>query len=237
MISTFCASYKLVLWSFDDLVSDITLGNWLGNWLWLILVQLHEFGKIELWLLKDLDLSDHAVILKWEDFAAFSLNLFANVFFQKHLDELLESWLLYMLLHNIHHLLSDELLMGCLGVAGGLYLLECLLGEGNAEHSENISIGGFGLNESLNEWIPLLNHWACFVFGNVHTVEIGVAVKSFNLINLESKFSPVVIFLLLIAICKGDIENSTSQTISWVGKTGCLVTWGQCDASLVKAWG
>ena len=58
-----------------------------GSWLflsdnWLVLVQLHEFGKIELGLLENLYLSDHAVFLEWEDLGAFFLNLFANVFFQ-----------------------------------------------------------------------------------------------------------------------------------------------------------
>jgi len=46
-----------------------------------VLVQFHEFGQIELGLLEDFDLSDHAVILKWEDFAALLLNLFTNLFF------------------------------------------------------------------------------------------------------------------------------------------------------------
>ena len=46
------------------------------------LVELHEFGKIELWLLEDLDLSDHAVVLEWVDLAAFVLDLFANFFFE-----------------------------------------------------------------------------------------------------------------------------------------------------------
>lgn len=142
-----------------------------------------------------------------------------------------------MRLHNFHHFLSNELLVGCLGVACGLNLLECLLGEGNAEHSENISVGGLGLYESFNEWIPLLNHWAGFVSGNVHSVEIGVAVKSFNFINLELKLSPVGIVTFLVAVSKGDVENTTSQTISWIGQTLGLVTWGQCDFSLVKAWG
>lgn len=49
--------------------------------LWLILVQLHELGKIELGFLEDLDLSDHAVVLQWEDFAALCLDLLANFFF------------------------------------------------------------------------------------------------------------------------------------------------------------
>ena len=49
--------------------------------LWLVLVKFHKLGKIESWLLEDLDLSnDAAVFLQWEDFsAAFFLNLFANI--------------------------------------------------------------------------------------------------------------------------------------------------------------
>jgi len=59
--------------------------------LWLILVQLHELGKIELGFLEDLDLSNHAVVLEWEDLAALVLDLLANFFFNENLDELLES--------------------------------------------------------------------------------------------------------------------------------------------------
>ena len=48
----------------------------------IILIKLHEFGKIELGLLEDLDLSNHARILEWEDFrAALLLNLLSNFFF------------------------------------------------------------------------------------------------------------------------------------------------------------
>jgi len=54
--------------------------DWLGLG-WGNLVQLHESGEIELWLLEDLDLSDHAVILEWEDFRSISLNLLSNFFF------------------------------------------------------------------------------------------------------------------------------------------------------------
>jgi len=38
-----------------------------GSGFWLVSVKLHKLGKIELWLLEDLDLSDHAVVLKWVD--------------------------------------------------------------------------------------------------------------------------------------------------------------------------
>jgi len=54
-------------------------------------------------------------------------------------------------LHNLHHFLSKELLVGSFGVTGGLDLFKCLLCESNAEHSEDVTISGLSLNESLNE--------------------------------------------------------------------------------------
>jgi hypothetical protein len=64
---------------------DGVLSSWggLNLLLWSILVKLHKLGQIELGLLEDLDLSDHAaVILEREDFgAAFLLDLLANITF------------------------------------------------------------------------------------------------------------------------------------------------------------
>jgi len=126
--------------------------------------------------------------------------------------------------------------VGSFGVAGGFDLLICLLGESDAEHSEDVSILGLGLYESLNERVPFLNHGAGFVSGDVHSVEIGVAVESFNLINLELELSPVVSLSLVVAVGEGSCEDTTSQTISGVHQTGGLIAWSQRDASLVESW-
>ena len=56
------------------------LGELLG--LWLILVKFEELCKIELGFFEELNLANHAVILKWEDSAAFFLNLFADFFLE-----------------------------------------------------------------------------------------------------------------------------------------------------------
>ena len=140
-------------------------------------------------------------------------------------------------LHNLHHLLSDELLVGSLGVAGGFNLSWCFLGESNAEHSDNVSIEGLGLNVSLNERVPLFDHGASLVSGDVHTMEVGVAVKSLDLIDLELKLSPVLGIGRVVAVSKGGGENTTSQTVSRVDETGSLVDWGHGDLSLVKSRG
>jgi len=62
--------------------------------LWSIFIKLHEFSKIELWLLEDLYLSNHTVVLEWEDFVALLLDSLANFFFNKGFDEVLKSRLL-----------------------------------------------------------------------------------------------------------------------------------------------
>jgi hypothetical protein len=71
--------YQSLIRSFLDGVSGLDTGL-IG--FWLVFVQLHELGEIELWLLEELGLSDHAVVLKWEDFAALVLDLFTNLFFK-----------------------------------------------------------------------------------------------------------------------------------------------------------
>ena len=140
-------------------------------------------------------------------------------------------------LHNLHHLLSNELLVGSLGVAGSFDLSGSLLGESNAEHSDEVSIVGFGLDVSLDERVPLFDHGASLISSDVHTVEVGVAVKSLDLIDLELKLSPVLGIGRVVAVSKGGGENTTSQTVSRVDETGSLVDWGHGDLSLVKSRG
>jgi len=72
-------SYSFGLWSLFELVTG--WGSCLGFSTWNNLVQLHELGEIELWLLQNLDLSDHAVILEWEDFGGVVLNLLSDFLF------------------------------------------------------------------------------------------------------------------------------------------------------------
>jgi len=155
-----------------------------------ILVQLHEFGEIELGLLEKLNLSNHAVVFEGEDLGALFLDLFTNVVLNNDFDKVLEGVLLDLLLHNLHHLLTDELLVRSLGIAGSLDLLLGLLCESNAEHSEDVAILGLSLNESFDERMPFLNHGSTVVPGDVHAIEVGVTVKAFDFLNLELKLLP-----------------------------------------------
>lgn len=93
-------------------------------------------------------------------------------------------------MHDLHHFLSDQLLLGCLSVASGLDLSWGLLGETNREHSNDVAVHGLGLREGLNKGVPFLDHGAGVISRDVHTMEVGIAIKSLDLINLELQLSP-----------------------------------------------
>lgn len=62
--------------SLIDGVLSLGLDRGGGN---VVLVEVHELGEIELGLLEELDLADHAVVLEREDLAALLLDLLANI--------------------------------------------------------------------------------------------------------------------------------------------------------------
>jgi len=187
---------------------------------WSVLVQLHEFGQIELRLLDNLDLSDHAVT-EWENFMTLLLNLVSNIFFNQNFDKISELVLLDSGSHDLHHLLSDHLLVRRFQVAGSFDLVWRLLGESNCEHSDDETISCLGLNETFNKGVPFLDHLAGMIPGDVNSVEISVTIKSLDLLDLELNLSVGVWVLILsslvaVAVSQIESENTPFQTISGI---------------------
>lgn len=100
------------------------------------------------------------------------------------------------------------------GVASCLDLGLVALGERDGEHSEHVTIGGLRLDEGLDERVPLLDQRARLVAGNVHTVEVGVAVVAFDFFALDLHLSPGVFVSLAVQISKRDLENATLEGVS-----------------------
>ena len=94
--------------------------------------------------------------------------------------------------------------MGGFSITGSLDLARSFLGESDAERADDVSIGSLGLDESLNETVPLLDHGASLVAGDVHTVEVSVAVETLDLINLELEYTPRVGLSTLVTVTKRD---------------------------------
>jgi hypothetical protein len=111
------------------------------------------------------------------------------------------------------------------------------LGESNGEQSQDETIGSLGLHAGLDEGVPLLDHGTSLISRDVHAIEVGVAIKTFNLINLEFKLSPGLGLGLVVAVGQRNGEDTTFQAIRGLLLTSSLVAWSQSDASLVKSWG
>jgi hypothetical protein len=69
------------------------------------------------------------------------------------------------------HLGSDRLLLGALSVVSFSLLVGRLFGEGDGEHSQDISVGGFTVLDGFDEGLSFFNHRAELISGHVDSVE------------------------------------------------------------------
>ncbi len=130
------------------------------------------------------------------------------------LGKLLESGLLSLVNHDLHHLLADELALRSLGVAGGTNLSAGSLGEPNAEHTEEVAVSSLGLNECLDGGVPLLDDGALLIASDVHSVEVGVAIEALNLLNLDLHLSPGLLVAVSVQISQRYLEDTALEAVS-----------------------
>lgn len=127
--------------------------------------------------------------------------------------------------------------MRSLGIAGSLNLLLGLLSESNTEHSKNVTILGLSLNEGFNEGVPFFDHSSTMVPSDVHAVEVGVAVKAFDFLDLELKLLPGGGLGRVVAVTERKGENTASKGIDGVNETSSLINGSKSDAPLLEARG
>ena len=88
------------------------------------------------------------------------------------------------------------------------------LGEGDAEHTDEVAILSLGLNEGLDEGVPFLDEGAELVSGDVHSVEVGEAVHALNFFALDFNLSPGHLVSLTVHVCERDFEDTASEGVS-----------------------
>lgn len=77
------------------------------------------------------------------------------------------------------------------------------------------------------------------VSGDVHSVEVGVAIESLDFINLELELSPGgrLLWVWSIAIVERNLDNTSFKTVTGLNQTCRLVTRHQSDNSFIETWG
>lgn len=230
------ASHRIVCSSLSELVLGSFLLLALDLNLRLLLIELHELGQIELGLLEQLDLS-HEDVLEREDLLAFLSNGLADLVADELLGKLLEGGLLSLANHNLHHLLADELALRALGVAGGANLSAGSLGETDAEHTEEVAVSGLGLHEGLDGCVPLLDNGAELIAGDVHTVEVGIAVEALNFFDLDLHLSPGLFVAVSVQISQRYLKHTTLEGVSSNLLTSSSVAGSKSGGSHVENGG
>ena len=61
--------------------------------------------------------------------------------------------------------------------------------------------------------MPLLDESAQLVAGDVHAVEVGVAIECLNLFALNLDLSPGLVVSVVVEVTKGDLENATLERV------------------------
>lgn len=191
---------------------------------------LHEGGHIELGLLEDLDLADVAV-LDGEDAGGLALDLLPDGGGDELLDEALEVSLGSEVGHDLDHLGPDGPDLGGLGVAGVLDLVVLRLGEGDAEHADDVSVGGSAVDVALDDGLALLDEGADLVAGHVHAVEVEEAVVSLDVLDAELDLAPGE-GLIVLKIGEGELDDAALESVG-----GDLLALGLGDDGLAAVLG
>ena len=113
-------------------------------------MELEELAEVELGGLEDLDLADKDVT-EGVDRLARLLNLSSNDLGDELLDELLQVAGRGLGDHDLEHLLADLADLSSLSVGGLLDLVDALLGEGNGEEAEQVTVGGLDIDVGLDD--------------------------------------------------------------------------------------
>lgn len=153
------------------------------------------------------------------------------------LGKFLEGGLLSLADHNLHHLLADELALRTLSVACGANLSAGSLCETNAEHTEEVSVSGLGLHESLDGCVPLLDNGALLIAGDVHSVEVSVAVEALDFLDLDLHLSPGLFVAVSVQISQRYLKHTTLEGVSSNLLTSSSVAGGKSGGSHVENGG
>jgi len=188
-------------------------------------VPLHQGSNIKLRLLDNLNLAD-VTVLNWEDTGHLALNLLSSGSSNEGLDKCLKVTLSRKCSHGVDHLGTDGTDLGRLGVTGLLELIILLLGEGDAEQSDNVSVRGTRINICLKNRLLLLDQGAKLVACHVHTVEVKKAVKSLNVLDAKL-YLAVAHGLVVVQVSEGDLDDTSLKSI---GSNFCSL--GLCDDGL-----
>jgi len=194
-------------------------------------VHVQKFAQVETRTLEDLDFVDEDVVERVDGLTGL-LDVLADRIGDQLVDGLLQVGRADLLSDDVDHLTADILDLLRLSVGSFLDLVLSLLGEADAEEAKSVSVARFHIDASLDHGLPLLDHGPGLVRGEVHSVEVGEAIASLDILADETEFAEGN--LVILKIGERHFVHATLQAVGRDAGTGSLVDGGLADAPGVE---
>lgn len=198
-----------------DVLSDDLGGSGLG-------VEVSETREVDLRALGDLGLAD-AGVLEGVDGGSLLLDGLTDDLRAELLEEHLKIAASGLALDDLAHLATEGADLGRLSVGSLLVLTLAALGEGKGEEADDDSIGGLNLNDGLDERLPLTDEGLGVVRGQGHSVEVGEALVTIDVVGDELDGAVTLVLGILVQISEGDGEDTSHQSVRGELLTSSLV--------------
>mmetsp|Transcript_92639 Transcript_92639/g.146460 ORF Transcript_92639/g.146460 Transcript_92639/m.146460 type:complete len:202 (-) Transcript_92639:270-875(-) len=149
-----------------------------------VLVQLHQFGDVELWLLQNFDFSDENILQRVYSLSVL-FDLLADRLRNQFLHQLTKLHLASFRIDDIDHLPSNFTDLSRLSIAIRLFLIVATLCESDYEKPNYITISGLDIGMCFNQRVPLPNHRGELVTSKTHSMKVGEAVLALHVFNAK----------------------------------------------------
>mgnify|MGYP003612314394 CR=1 FL=1 len=136
--------------------------------------------------------------------------------FVQDLEKRLESLLLDSVDKDVTDALADELDLASSGIRGGSELSDHSRSEADHEQAEEVIVLGLDVDVGLDGGLPLADQRAQLVSGHVHSVEIGEAGGSLDILDNQSDL-PVCLLRALVVqleVSQAGLEDSALQSLA-----------------------
>jgi len=194
-------------------------------------VHVQQLAQIKPGTFQDLDFVDEDVVERVDGLTGL-LDVFADGIGDELVDGLLQIRRSNLFRDDLHHLAPDILDLLSLGVGSLLDLVLSLLGESDAEEAQSVGVARLHVHASLDHRLPLLHHGSGLIGGELHSVEVGEAIASLNILADETEFAEGDFVVLQIS--QRDLVDAALQAVRRDASTRGLVDGRLADASGVE---
>lgn len=175
-------------------------------------MKLSQTTEVQFRPLGAFNLADMDIFQRINMFSLFG-NIAGDGVLEKVLDQVLDIARGNRFDDQINHQFPDLFNLVRLSVGGGFLLLSILGGETNDKHAEMKVVSSLDVNVSRDHGVLLPDHFAVFVTGEAHAVEVGEAVFALDIFADQTELTEGVA-VVSVEVVLVDVVDASFETVS-----------------------